>query len=342
MILPRVFLAFAGAAALFVAEAPATAFAQAVKVRIAWVPSIGASPVFVMANSPAAKEAGLELSLVRFESGPPAISAVASGTIDALAIGIAPVAVARAKGLDVRIVSAAATGGSGFVASPRLSEAFDAAKGNVALAMAEFRKRNGRAAKLATVPPGGVPNVLLNHWLFKLNQVAREDVQILTLGIDAIQQAMLSGSVDGGTVLEPSLSVIQSRDPGLKSIATANEMFDGVPGVVIAVTGAFAKARPEAVDALVAGVVRANALIASRPEEAAALVQPAFGGGLVDRAILARALSSKMVTFIADPRLIEEPTRRMLAYQAEIGDFDKAPSMDGLFDTSVFARVGGK
>jgi NitT/TauT family transport system substrate-binding protein len=45
------------------------------------------------------------------------------------------------------------------------------------------------------------------------------------------------------------------------------------------------------------------------------------------------------VSFVADPAAIEEPTRRMLAYQVELGDFDKAPSTEGLFDKTPYLRV---
>ena len=326
------------AAALALAGA---ARAEAVKTRIAYVPVVGAAPVFVLSGAGWARDAGLDVSLVKFESGPPAIGALASGTIDALAIGLAPVAVARAKGLGVRIVEAMATGGSSFVATPALAKAFDDAGKDAARAFAAFHASRGRPAKLATVPPGGVPNVALNHWLFELNKVARADVEITALGIDAIQQAILSGAVDGATVLEPALTIALARDPRLRALVTANDMFENIPGVVLAVSTRFAEAHPEAVDALVRLDARATDLVANKPAEAAVFVQPVLGGGLVDAATIARALGSKAVRFVSDPRAIEDATARMLAYQARIGDFDKAPSMEGLFDDGVYRRVMG-
>lgn len=337
----RVTLAFRriAAAVCIAAGSALPAAAQEVKVRIAYVPVIGAASVFVAANAGWGKQAGLDISLVRFDSGPPAISAVASGTLDALAIGISPIAVARAKGLNVRVVAAAATGGSGFVASPALAQNFDAAPRSVAQAFAEFHRRTGRAARLATVPPGGVPYVALNYWLFKLNNVQRGDVQIVTLGIDAIQQAMLSGSVDGATVLEPALTLVRDRNPALKLIVTSNQMFDGIPGVAVAVTGAFAGAHPEAVDKLVGLVERGRRLIRERPLEAAGYLSSVLGGGLVEPEPLARALASPAVRFVTDPAAIEEPSRRLFAYQAELGDFDNPPSIEGLFDKAPWLRL---
>ena len=315
------------------------AMAQSVKLRIAYVPVVGAAPVFVLEGAGWAKQAGLDITLVRFDSGPPAINALASGTIDALAIGVAPIAVARAKGLDVKVVAASATGGSGFVATPKLSEAYDASGKDVAKTFALFRERNGRPAKLATLPPGGVPTVALNHWLFKLNAVKKDDVQIVGMGIDAVQQAVLTNAVDGGTVLEPALTIVLNRDAKLRTLVTATQMFDAIPGVVLAVSGAFAKAQPEAVDKLVALSIRASAFIGTNTDEAAGFVQPILGGGLVDKATLAKALRSDALTFVTDPKLIAEATSRLLAYQVELGDFDKAPPTEGLFDLAPYQRA---
>ena len=74
------------------------AFAQGLTpVRIGYVPVIGASALYVADRAGWAREAGLDLKLVRFDSGPAAIQALSSGTLDMLAIGVAPVAVARAR-----------------------------------------------------------------------------------------------------------------------------------------------------------------------------------------------------------------------------------------------------
>jgi ABC-type nitrate/sulfonate/bicarbonate transport system substrate-binding protein len=84
---------------------------------------------------------------------------------------------------------------------------------------------------------------------------------------------------------------------------------------------------------------RAHDLILAHPDEAAGLIQPVLGGGLVDTSVLAQALASQAVAFVTDPRRIEAPTQRMLAYQVELGDFAQAPSTEGLFDPSIHDRV---
>jgi NitT/TauT family transport system substrate-binding protein len=42
---------------------------------------------------------------------------------------------------------------------------------------------------------------------------------------------------------------------------------------------------------------------------------------------------------VADPLRIEASTRAMLDYQVKIGAIREAPSLDGLFDASLYQRV---
>jgi NitT/TauT family transport system substrate-binding protein len=333
----------ASAAAL--AAAPLRA-QGALPLRVGYVPVIGASALYVLDRAGWARQAGLDIRLAKFDSGPAAIQAISSGSLDMLAIGIAPVAVARSRGLDVHVVSAAGTGGSAFLAAPALADAFAKAGADPAAALAGFRHANGRPAKIGTLPPGGVPTVALNYWFFKTHNVARADVEIVAIGIEALQGAILAGAVDGGTVLEPSATIVRRRDARLKVIATARDMFPDIPGVVIAATGAFEKAHPEAVETMVSLVLRATDLIQRDPKAAGAYVAEVLGGGLVPAELMAAALSSPAVAYVTDPRAIVGPAEKLLEYQVEIGDFAAAPKTQGLFETRYFdaarAKAGNK
>jgi sulfonate transport system substrate-binding protein len=323
------------AAAAALAAAPAGA-QGALALRVGYVPVIGAAALYVLDRAGWAREAGLDIRLAKFDSGPAAIQAISSGSLDMLAIGIAPVAVARSRGLDVHVVSAAGTGGSAFLAAPALAEAFGKTGNDPAAALADFRQAQGRPAKIGTLPPGGVPTVALNYWFFKTHKVARADVEIVAIGIEALQGAILAGAIDGGTVLEPPATIVQRRDPRLKAIATARDMFPDIPGVVIAATGAFEKAHADAVQTIVGLVIRATELIQRDPKAAGVYVAEVVGGGLVPADVMAAALASPAVAYVTDPRAIEAPTRALLEYQVEIGDFAAAPKAEGLFETKYF------
>jgi NitT/TauT family transport system substrate-binding protein len=305
---------------------------------VGYVPVIGASPLFVMHGAGWAREAGLDLALTKFESGPPAIQALASGTLDVLFVGIAPIAVARAKGLPVKVIAASGIGGSGFAVQPALATSFAATPDKPRDAFASFRAKSGRPAKLGVLPPGGTPTVALRYWL-KRHDVQAEDIQFVNMGIDAVQQAMLTGAIDGGTVLEPALTIVQSRKPDVKTVAFAPEMYPNLPGVVVAATEAFMAAQPKAVTDIVRLAIRARELILADPKAAAPHIGAAIAGGLVDNAIFERALGSKAITFVVDPRTIVDATRDSLAFEVEIGDFATAPSIEGLFDYGWYERA---
>ena len=336
MIQTRRTLLLSGAAAL--AAAPVSAQAARIPVRVGYVPVIGAAPLFVMNGAGWAREAGLDLTLTKFEAGPPAIQALASGTLDVLFVGIAPIAVARAKGLPVKVVAASGIGGSGFAVQPGLAASFEANPGKPAEAFATFRAKTGRPAKLGVLPPGGTPTVALRYWL-KRNEVRAEDIQFASMGIEAVQQAMLTGAIDGGTVLEPALTLVQSRKPDVKTVAFAPEMYPNLPGVVVAATESFMAGQPRAVQDIVRLAVRARDLILVDPKAAAPHIGAIIAGGLVDNAIFERALGSKAITFVVDPRTIVDATRDSLAFEVEIGDFPAAPSIERLFDHSWYERT---
>lgn len=162
------------------------------------------------------------------------------------------------------------------------------------------------------------------------------------MGIDATQQAVLVGAVDGAALREPALTIVQSRNPRIKLVATGGQMFPSQPGTVVAVTPAFLAAHPDAVQSLVGALVRADRMLKASPTEAAPFVGAALGKGLVDEATMARALTSPASRFVADPRTIVDATARMQAYQVSIGTLDKEAPLEGLFDPTFYDRATAK
>ncbi len=100
----RAFIGSAVAAALL----PSTVRAQAAQVRVGYIPILGAAPLFVADREGFAKAAGVEFRSTVFESGPNMISALASGTLDVYVAGVAPLAVARSKGINAVVLTATA------------------------------------------------------------------------------------------------------------------------------------------------------------------------------------------------------------------------------------------
>ncbi|NNM74321.1 ABC transporter substrate-binding protein [Enterovirga aerilata] len=333
----RMLIAAAAGAVLAVSAAAA----QPVTARVGVIPIIGAAPIFVTDGKGWAKEAGLDLKFTTFESGPNMIQALASGTIDIYVAGVMPLAVARAKGIESKVVTATAVEEMVFVAGPKLAPYFREGV-PPAQALKDFRAKEGKPARLAAQPPGSVPNTTLQHWLWQVAKADKADAEIVSMGIDATQQAVLVGAVEGAAIREPALTIVQGRNPNIKLVATGGQMFPSQPGTVVAVTPAFAKAHPEKVQGLVDALVKADKLLKERPDEAAPLVEAALGKGIVDLATIRKALTSPASRFVADPRAIVEATAKMQDFQVSIGTLDKAAPLDGLFDPSFYEKAAGK
>jgi ABC-type nitrate/sulfonate/bicarbonate transport systems, periplasmic components len=305
--------------------------------RVGYIPVMGVAQIFVAEGEGCTKQGGITLKTAAFESGPNMIQALSSGTLDVYAAGLAPLLIARQKGIDVRVVAATVVEEMGVAASPTLSPFLEGK--NAAQALKAFREKNGRPAKLATQPIGSGPHTTLNYWLWEVIKADKADVEILEMGIDATQRAIVTGAVEGGSIREPALTIVERQNPKVKLLATGNEMFPDFPGVVVAVLGAFADKNPAAVDTLVKCVVQATKLLQEDPKRTAPLVSAAFGKGLVADDILENAIRSPQTKFTSDPRRIIESTAKLQDYQVTLGALEKAAPLDGLFALSIYDRA---
>ena len=331
----RAFLA--GGASLLASPAVRAQGAR-VPIRIGNIPIIGAAPIFVVDKEGWAKEAGLDLTLTTFQSGPHAIQALASGTLDAYVAGIAPLGVARSRGVDVKVVAATASGENVFVAVPRLAQHF--APGVApAEAFKRYKAATGKAARLATQPAGSVPNTTLQYWLWEVIKANREDVEVVAMGIDATQQAVLADAVEGATVREPALTIVLKANSGIKVAEVGDKLFPGQPGTVVAVTGALIAKQPAAVQTLVDALVRAGDLLTRDPDKAAPAVAANLAKGIVDLEVIKAALKSPATKFVIDPSEVIAPSKAMEAYQVKLGSLKEAASLDDLFDVRFFEKA---
>lgn len=328
---------FAAALALTLAI-PATAQTTA---RVGIIPVLGVAPILVVDKEGWAKEAGLDLKFTTFESGPLMIQALASGTLDIYVAGVAPLGVARSKGIDIRVVTSTAVEEMTVAAGAKLSPYFKPGVSS-AQALKDFRAATGKAARLATQPPGSVPHTTLVHWLTQVIKADKADFEVLPMGIDATQQALLTGAVDGATIREPTDTIVQQRNAAIKIVALGGEMFPAQPGTVVAISGAFLTKNTDAVQKLVNALVKADSLIKSDPKRVAPHVEAALGKGIIAASTIEKALASPASKFAADPRLIMDATAKMQTYQVSIGTLEKDVPLDGLFDPSFYIKAVGR
>jgi NitT/TauT family transport system substrate-binding protein len=310
------------------------AHAEPVKVDIAYVPFVNIAQLFVMDAEGWAKEAGIELKLTRFTSGPALVQALASGKFDATYMAVSPVVVAKTAGIDLRIVASTGIEPVSFIGTGSLAKAF-AMSASPAEAFALFRKTNGRPARIAALPKGTIPDTALRYYL-ATNKVPENTVQIIGQGAEQVLQSTLAKVVDGAAMPEPVLTIVLRKDPTARVLANGKQLMPGHPGFVLSVREPFAKAHPETVRKLVELNSRATLLIRSDPRRAARDVLRYMGQGLIDEDLMAAALSSPYNPISDDLVPIVASTDKMQTWNVQIGAQTRTLAAPDLFDLSFF------
>ncbi|MDE2583060.1 MAG: ABC transporter substrate-binding protein [Rhodospirillales bacterium] len=331
----------AGAAALAACTATGGALRPAraaTALRVAYIPILPMAQLFVIQAEGWAAEAGLELAATSFSSGPAMVQALASNRFDVAYIGIGPAMVAQTHGVDLKVVAANGIDQIALLGRGAFAAGF-AKAASPAAAFAAFRKQAGRPVRIATLPKGSVPDTVLHYWLREVAHVDPADVRVLGFGENRVTQALLSGTVDAASTLEPALTLVQERDPTAHVLVGGEAMFHGQPGAVLAVTAALIKARPAAVQALVGLHVRATRLLRRHPHRAAADLARTLGKGLLSEATLLKAVTSPAFNPIADPGRILAATEKMNDYQAALDHIAKVPNVAGMFDAAFYAKA---
>jgi NitT/TauT family transport system substrate-binding protein len=222
------------AALVFVLTIGATTKLRAdVTLEMAYMPIVPCSQLFVIEGMGWAKKAGINLKLTRFPNGPAIVQAIASGKMDTMCFGIGPAMVTRGKGIKLKVIAAGIVNQIAVIAQGDLVKYFDKHK-NGAEALRAFARDKGRKPKIASFPKGSVPDTVTRHWLLRSLKMNLNEVQLIGMGASRVQQALLSRSVDGAGILEPILTIVESKLKGSKVVARATDMMNGQPGSTIA------------------------------------------------------------------------------------------------------------
>ncbi len=260
------------------------------------------------------------------------------GQLDVAYFGIGPAMVARARGADIKVVSSNIVEQISIVALGELAPYFE---GDHATAFERFAADKGRKAVITTFPTGSVPETVLQYWLRKQLGIDPEQIEIVFQGAAQVQQALLTGAVDGAAILEPIVSNVTARLDDAVVVASGSELFPNQPGAVLAVRSETIAAHPDTVRALVAAHKRATELLVNDPERTTPSVAKYVGGGRLDPAIIRSAIERSAEGFVADPNFIVDGTRVMHDFQADLGTLKQPVDLDALFDLSIYDSLNG-
>ena len=311
--------------------------APRVATQIGYMPILPDAQLFVNLENGRLDKAGIEPDLVSFQNGPAMVQALASGQLDIAYFGIGPTMVARGKGADIRVVAANIVEQISFVALAPLAGYFES--GPADTAFARFAEAEGRKAKISTFPIGSVPQTVFDYW--RINTLGIDDsaLQMVYQGASQVQQSLLTGAVDGAAILEPVVSIVQSRNEAARVIASGGELFENQPGAVMAVRADYLKAHPDVVERLVAAQIDATRALNAGDKAAVSAVAKYVGGGRLPRKIIETAVAHSKGHFVADPHRIIDATKRMYEFQRAQGTLTGNLDIGALFDTSFFDAV---
>ncbi|MDG6093559.1 ABC transporter substrate-binding protein [Acetobacter sp. AN02] len=315
---------------------------MAASVRVGYIPVLGSSALFVLDGKGWAKDAGIDLELVRFSSGPQAIQALVSGRIDAYVAGILPLLQVRSHGTDVKVMATGAIEELSVVARgafaagiPQDGPSAEPLAGRIAA----FTKAQGRRLRIAAQPEGSVPDTLLRFWLTQKEKQDISSVEIVGLGIDAAQQAFLAGAVDAAVLREPALTVIRSRLPETRTLATGHDMLPDQPGSVLAILRPSSPEHAAWAAKLTGLFVKATAFVSAHPDEAAPYVSKELGAGLLGPDVIARALRASADGFVSDPARIVAGTKALQDFEVSRGLLRSAAPVEDLFDLVTWRQA---
>lgn len=318
--------------------AGATTRAQAeVTLEMAYMPIVPCSQLFVIEGMGWAKEAGIKLELTRFPNGPAIVQAIASGKMDVMCFGIGPAMVTRGKGIALKVIAAGIVNQIAVIAQGELVDYFDKYE-DQAEALRAFAKDKGRKPKIASFPKGSVPDTVTRHWLLRELKMGLDEVELIGMGASRVQQALLSRSVDAAGILEPILTIVESKLPGAKVVARADKMMNGQPGSTIAARESVIAEHRDALVKLVELHIRATKLLKEDPAAAAPHVKNFVAKGLIDVGTIQKSLQSPSSNFAADPNSILKQTEYMADFQ-QVEKINTKVSTDGLFDLSIYEEA---
>ena len=320
--------------ALTLAIGTSTTARAEVTLEMAYMPIVPCSQLFVIEGMGWAKEAGINLELTRFSSGPAIVQAIASGKMDIMCFGIGPAMVTRGKGIELKVIAAGITNQIAVIAQGDLVDYFDKYD-NGADALRAFAADKGRKPKIASFPKGSVPDTVTRHWLLRSLEMGLDEVELIGMGASRVQQALLSRSVDAAGILEPILTIVESKLEGSKVVARATDMMNGQPGSTIAAREHVIAAHRDALVKLVELHIKATKLLQSDPAAAAPHVQGFIAKGLIDVGTIQNSLESPSSNFAADPNSILKQTEYMADFQKS-EKINTKVSTDGLFDLTIY------
>jgi len=172
---------------------------SAEKLRIGWVYAMGNTPLLVAKYNGFFKQAGVDVEIVQFDSGPLIKRAMKAGDLDLAYIGIPALSRAVADGIDLKIVAKVNYGNAALITK----------KDSSIRNLGDLRGR-----KIAGVRKGSGMDILLRGYVLgeRAGFDSDKDVTILHMPTKMMDASVNKGVVDAAFTWEPFVSLAVLSD----------------------------------------------------------------------------------------------------------------------------------
>ncbi len=304
-------------------------------VDVAYMPIYPDMQYFVMQEEGYFDDLSVDVNGTVFSDGPSIVQAAAKGDFEVMMFGIVPAMIVMDKGIPSKITAANVKDAMKILATDRLADLW-AEHG--ADAFARFEEETGRQFTFGTFPPGSVPDILLRYWLE--NEVGvdpKTDVEITALaGAGPVRQALLSGKIDGTSIMEPVPTIVEEAGAPFQEIAWAGEFMPGQPAAVTLMHDRLRTDHRDVAAEFVRLHRRATEFVASNPDAAARHASTVVGEQALPVETARKALDSKASAFVTNPHEIEDGASIFAEYAHRLGKTDERLSIDSMFDFGVY------
>ena len=227
---------------------------------VGYLPTSLDSALFLADDLGMFTKVGLKVQLVPFRTGSELIDAADKNQIDVGYVGITPVTSAIDKNSSVKIVAAVNQEGSGIVVSN------DGSINNIIRFLGK---------KILIPKDGSIQDVLLRYLLLK-NNVNPASVNITEMEVPLMQNALISGEVDGYIAWEPYVTQAKIDGSG-RILVNSNDIWPDIPTCVVISTNKFMTQKPDQLKKFLKVHVEATDYVNNHEDETTAIVSKKLG-----------------------------------------------------------------
>ena len=307
--------------------------------RVAHMPIYPDIQSHIMLEEGYFEELPVEVETELFSDGPSIVQASATGEYDVMLFGIIPAMIVIDRGIPAKITNANIVDPMLIMGTNEFAADYEESGAD---AFAAFEEETGERFEFGTYPPGSVPDITLRYWLIEeLGLEPGSDVDVTSLGgAGPVRQALLSGQIDGTSMIEPVPTIAKRRDAGYTDLDWSGNFFPGgQPGAITLMHERVYDGAPEIAEAFVEQHIRATEFVAENPDGAAQATSNVVGSEALPVEDARAALDSRASNFISDPHQIEDGTPIFADWANRLERTEQELTNDQLFEFSHYDNV---